>query len=196
MPETKIESLISALKSGSKEDAEIAIEKVKDFPDVESLPVLIANLSNRFWTVRKRSADILKGKGKVVIPMLASALKDDNPDVIFWSMKILGEMKEKEGRDLLLENLTSSDPNRRGWACEAIGNYNDPNVIKALIERFADESWPVRKKAAQSLARIGEDATPMLTEASKSPNEDISYWADRTLDNIQAIKERLVTIYT
>ncbi len=190
-----VNELVEILHNGDKKSAELAIEELSKIFGEEATNALINALGNRFWTIRKKAADILKIRGREVAEAIAKATTTDNPDIVFWSMRIIGELHTPNSKPVLLENLESEDSTRRGWAAEALGNFSDSVVITALIKHFIDDSWPVRKKSAQSLVKIGEDAVPYLEKARESDNNDIKYWTDRTLDNIQAIRERLVTIY-
>ena len=53
--------------------------------------------------------------------------------------------------------------------------------IRVLIAAFANPTWIVRKRASEALVKIADRAVPDLKKALSDSNEDVQYWAVRTL---------------
>ena len=87
-----VNELVEILHNGDKKSAELAIEELSKIFGEEATNALINALGNRFWTIRKKAADILKIRGREVAGAIAKATNMNNPDIVFWSMRIIGEL--------------------------------------------------------------------------------------------------------
>jgi len=56
-------------------------------------------------------------------------------------------------------------------------NLNLKELLPHLIDRLADDYWPIRKTAASAICRVQDTAVKYLFDSLKSSNEDIRYWS-------------------
>lgn len=79
--------------------------------------------------------------------------------------------------------LAHGSEHQRYWLAKVLGHHPAPEVVPLLIERFEDESWPIRKNAAASIARIGPAASRYLIEvlARDGVNAEQRYWVSRAM---------------
>ncbi|MBG0784809.1 MAG: HEAT repeat domain-containing protein [Anaerolineaceae bacterium] len=85
-----------------------------------------------------------------------------NAEVRMEAAVALGDMKEKDAIDPLLERLGDEDENVRAAAAVALGKIGDQSVISSLINQLKDESAVARDGAAQALVLFGVSAVDPL----------------------------------
>ena len=88
----------------------------------------------------------------------------------------------------LFENaLASGTDDQRYWLARVMGHHGSPEAVPLLIARFEDASWPVRKNAAASVARIGAGASRYLIEELSGADVDADrrYWLSRAMIGLE-----------
>lgn len=81
------------------------------------------------------------------------------------------------------ESTEYGDYEVRSDAAEALGNFEEEKVIKALIHAFKDVE-DVRFYVARDLGKFGGSAVPFLIDALEDPDADIRRYAAWMLGNI------------
>jgi len=81
------------------------------------------------------------------------------------------------------ESTEYEDYEVRSDAAEALGDFEEQKIIKALIRAFKDVE-DVRFYVARDLGKFGKTAVPFLIESLKDPDEDIRRDAVWMLGNI------------
>ena len=176
--------LFEALSQPSEQVRDLVYEILKDF-GTHSIPFLMDSLSNEFWMGRSLAAQALTDMGSEAITPLVSALQCDDKERRFWSIKILGRMHEKSAFKEIIKFLKDPDPEIRMAALEAISDFGDPVAIPAIIEKFIDPAWVVRKSASKAIVVFEQLAVQPLLKILTSENEDMKYWALRALGEIK-----------
>ncbi|PKK91632.1 MAG: hypothetical protein CVV64_02905 [Candidatus Wallbacteria bacterium HGW-Wallbacteria-1] len=64
------------------------------------------------------------------------------------------------------------------------GTAGSAETIRHLMAAFTNESWVVRRKASQALARFGTEALDSLEKGIAVRDPDVRYWSIRTLGSI------------
>ena len=176
--------LFEALSQPSDQVRDLVYEILKDF-GTHSIPYLMDSLSNEYWMGRNLAAQALTDMGNDAVAPLVTALQCDDKERRFWSIKILGKMKEKSAYEEIVKFLSDSDSEIRMAALEALGEFGDASAIPAIIERFVDSAWVVRKNASKAIVNFGKIAVQPLLKALSSDNEDTKYWALKALGDIR-----------
>lgn len=61
------------------------------------------------------------------------------------------------------------------------GGAGSADTMRHLMAAFTNESWVVRQKASQALARFGREAIDVLEKGIAARDADVRYWSIRTL---------------
>ena len=176
--------LFEALSQPSEQVRDLVYEILKDF-GTHSIPYLMDSLSNEYWMGRSLAAQALTDMGNEAVTPLVDALKCDDKERRFWSIKILGKMHERSAYNEILRFLADPDPEIRMAALEALGDYEDPEAIGHIVKKFIDPAWVVRKCAAKTAVGYGDKAVPYLVKLLVNDDEDVKYWALRSLGEIR-----------
>jgi len=176
--------LFEALSHPSEQVRDLIYDILKDF-GTHSIPFLLESLSSEYWMGRALAARALSEMGSEAIAPLTAALEGQDKERRYWAVKILGQMKEESALPEILRFLSDSDSEIRMAAVEALGNYQSPENISLLIEKFIDPSWVVRREAYKSVVKFGRTALPFLLSALASVEEDVRYWALRALGDLK-----------
>jgi HEAT repeat protein len=76
--------------------------------------------------------------------------------------RTLGMVGTAEAREFLRKALLDDSFLVRYYACEALGEANDPVLIDDLAARFHDTNATVRDAASDAIARMADEAQPVL----------------------------------
>ena len=181
---TVVPKLFDALSQPSEQVREVIYSILKGF-GAHSIPFLMESLSNEFWMGRALAARALIEMGSDAVLPLTAALEGQDKERRFWAIKILGQMREASAFPELKKFLSDSDSEIRMSAVQAHGDFMNPESIPLLIERFLDPSWVVRQEAHRSLIKFKQKAVPYLLKALDSVEEDVKYWALRSIGDIR-----------
>ncbi len=183
--DSAINVLIEILNSSDKDLKVFAIRSLGETLDPRAIPHLIKILGDKSWSVRKNAAASIMKFGEAAVHPIAEALGSNNEDIRYWATKILGELGGS-GVEPLLKMLKMENKDMRFFATLALAKTQDIRAIRQLINCFRDESWTIRKSAAEALEQIGEKAIEPLTIALSHEDKDVRYWTTRVLGKIGA----------
>ena len=176
-----VEPLIKALQSKNREMRRNAAEALGNTRDPRSIQPLIRALADESWFVRKNAAEALEEMGNRAVPELTAALALQNEDIQYWSTRVLGNIGITDVSPLAAV-LRDGNEEARYYAIEAMGRaLNWKDSMAYLVEALKDPSWPVRRKAAESLEIIGPPVVEYLIQSIKDQDSDIRYWTLRIL---------------
>ncbi len=161
----------------------------------ESIPLLIAALSDPQRDVRSSAADALAQFGPraaKAIPALVAALDDKDGFVGCEAGEALGAMSGLHQTVLppLLAHLSAGTEQQRWCAAKAIqklGTEAAP-ATPILVQQLSYDDPNVRGKACEALGAIGPaavEAVPALTKALQDPNQWVRKAAQEALPKIQ-----------
>jgi HEAT repeat protein len=105
--------------------------------------------------LRTACIDALKLKGPSALPALRRATESDDPDVVLFTLQILGAMPEEEAAPVLTGFLAHPDLNIAQAAVESLGDLKCRRSVPALLELLEGDLW-LRFAAILSLGRIGD----------------------------------------
>lgn len=176
--------LIKALpQAGLLERNAIAAALVK-LQDPQAIAPLVQSLSasppdeeSRFHAdpeVLHTYYQLLAGFGDDMLPALAAALHDENPNLQEGAVAVLLEMGGEGAVELLITALEEGNETVRSMAAQALGQRANPMAVPALIAALSDTArsmwWPrpVCDEAADALRQIG---TPEALDA-------VAAWAE------------------
>ena len=106
-------------------------------------------------SLRTACIDALKHKGPSAIPVLRKATTSEDPDVVLFTLQILGAMPEEEAAPILMPFLSHPDLNIAQAAVESLGDLKCRRAVGPLLELLEGELW-LRFAAILSLGRIGD----------------------------------------
>lgn len=114
-------------------------------------------------------------------PLTKFMTETDNKS--WWSngAVALGNMKDAEAVDPLLETLKNSNLYLRGGAATGLGNIGETRAVGPLTVLLNDKESYVRQSALYALGRIGGPAFEPLAAALKDPQADMRSGAARAL---------------
>jgi HEAT repeat protein len=112
-------------------------------------------------------------------------LIDDKSYVREEAAWILGEMKQEEATEPLIQMLNGSDEG--AWmAAIALGKIASEKSVPSLTRALENESIKIRRAAAWALCQTkSADAVKHLRTALKDEDEDVRYWAAEALKTIE-----------
>jgi HEAT repeat protein len=105
--------------------------------------------------LRTACIDALKQKGAPALPVLRRATASQDPDVVLFTLQILGSMPEEEAAPILLGFISHPDLNIAQAAVESLGDLKCQRAVGPLLELLEGELW-LRFAAILSLGRIGD----------------------------------------
>lgn len=148
--------------------------------------ILIVNLKDKDWNVRKRAAESFGeiGDASVVGPLI-EALMDEDWDVRREAAKALGKIGDARAVIPLIDALKDKDSWTRERAAKALGKIGDACAVVPLIDTLKDEDWYVRRKAAEALGEIRDSrAVVSLINALDDEDWDVHREAIESLERI------------
>jgi HEAT repeat protein len=181
---TIVPKLFDALSQPSEQVRDAIYDILKDFGS-HSIPFLMESLSNEYWMGRSLAAQALSEMGCDAISPLTNALEGQDKERRFWAIRILGRMKDPAAYSEVKKFLADPDSEIRLSSVQALGQYGNPEAIPLLIERFIDPSWVVRREAGKAIIQFKEKAVPHLLRALDSVEEDIKFWALRSIGDLK-----------
>lgn len=147
-----IPHLLTILQSGDEDSRYWAI-RAMGYIGIEACEPLLHFLNDKSWQVRKNAADSLVEIGEPVIkPLishLAKAQAQRDTNLFYWSDYLLARIGGPAVRHLS-HHIHHSNENMRILAVSVIGkNPSHPDSVGVIREAMCDESFEVRKCAAQ-----------------------------------------------
>ena len=105
--------------------------------------------------LRTACIDALKQKGPSAVPALRKGTVSEDPDVVLFTLQILGAMPEEEVAPILLEFISHPDLNIAQAAVESLGDLKCRRAVEPLLQLLEGELW-LGFAAILSLGRIGD----------------------------------------
>jgi len=169
------------LKSSDPQTRYYALTALGELDSDEAGAAIVRGLADDAWIVRRQAGEMIEAKGHQAERYLHEAFVEGDPALKYWTIKLLGRVMGPRAIPYLNMIRTTADEETRYLAVTALGEIRHPESVKSLIEAFTDESWAVRRHAADELEMMPDLAFDPLVEALQSENSEIHYWAIRTL---------------
>lgn len=105
--------------------------------------------------LRTACIEALKLKGPGALPALKKALASSDPDVVLFTLQILGSMPEPDSAPLLLPYLHHEDLNISQAAIDGLGDLRSRRAVGPLLGLLGGDLW-LRLAAVIALGKIGD----------------------------------------
>lgn len=101
--------------------------------------------------------------------------EDENTFVRMYAAEAIGKMQKAEALKILLDLISTKDPNLREYCVKGLENFSsDANAKKAVIESIRDSHYKVRIAAMQAAAKNGwGEATKAVIFRAKNDKEGV-----------------------
>lgn len=132
--------------------------------------------------LRTACIDALRQKGPPAMPALRKGTASSDPDVVLFTLQILGSMPEEEAAPILLGFLSHEDLNIAQAAVESLGDLGCRRAVGPLLELLEGDLW-LRFAAVLALGRIG-DARATLDLLKLASDESLGTTALEALGRI------------
>ncbi|MBI3892611.1 MAG: HEAT repeat domain-containing protein [Candidatus Wallbacteria bacterium] len=182
--DTTLRAVLEKLSSESQELRYWAVRALEKFDNPAIVPLLVNLLDDEEFDVQVAAATALANfqlPGEVAQDLIAR-LSVEN-----WRVrKAIAEALQVQTHlpvRMLVDALGSPSEDVRFWVTKILPRFASVDVVRALMARFEDPSWPIRKNAAEGIALMGDIATPLLVEALSRHDLDSNtrYWLTRSL---------------
>jgi len=189
----ELERFIALLREGDNFEKEKAIEALVQSPGKEVVERIIPLLQEKNTPVRMAVLDVLKKIGSVHIDGVIGMLEDENEDIRVYACEVLSFLGDRRSIPFIVKKSRDDVDNVRNAACMALGEFDDDEAVKALLEALKDEEWIAfsailslgRTKSAKALPRILQFFKESSTELSEVACEVlVEYGDDAVLDEI------------
>lgn len=112
-------------------------------------------LSDANLTRRASAMDALVKAGRRSLPALLAAVRGRRSHGVLFCLQVLGQLREPEALEILLESAADDDALLSQTAVEALGQQGDRRAVPVLIEALGRDEWTAAS-AAVALARLGD----------------------------------------
>lgn len=123
----------------------------------------------------------LAGSTKPVLPAIAPLLDVPEPDIRWWAVRLLAEIRAEETPALLVRALQDDNLSVRQCAALAISRQGDERAVPALIQALSEKDSLMVRLAANALVAIGAAAVPALLDVVREGTPLTRFEAVRAL---------------
>lgn len=181
-----VDKLVEVFGHRDKDTRYYAVTELGGMIGEKPVAALIRALGDESWTIRKHAADCLEARGPEMLPALKKAFavnlgQGGNEDICYWAIKIVARLLGKNAVESLSKALKSDNRNLRLYAVTALGDCEGTGAIAPLVSALEDESWIVRRQAAEIIEKFRDTAIPYLKQAFRKGGADLKYWSVRIL---------------
>lgn len=142
---------------------------------------------------RAWAASILGEVGAArAFPALVRALNDLDDEVRAKSASALGRIGDGRAVGYLLDHLLSDPaPFVRARIAQALGQFDEPEVVERLVRALGDPAWWVRMRSVEALEQVGAQAEGPLLLALDDTDPEIRIRAAVALERL-GVPTRLI----
>lgn len=155
------ESIALDLKSTDEEVRRLAVERLTLLPSAEAIPVLVEQLGDSSWRVRKAAIDRLAASvesSEATRRLVAALGDDDNTNRRNAALEALMRCGRK-AIPILVEASHDQDVDVRKQVVDALGGIGDESAAGRLMEMLGDSDPNVRGAAADALGAMGSSSS-------------------------------------
>ena len=182
----RLEKLVeSAFK---KEEERVKVEKITSREVAEAF-------KSDDWKTRYAALEKMDPK-KEDIPILTTALRDDNTSIRRQAVVFLGMIEDEEVLPYLYEGLKDRSVTVRRTAGDCLSDIGSPKAIPAMIDALQDKNKLVRWRAAMFLYEVGDDsALEALKRAEDDPEFEVSLQIKMAIQRIESGEEAAGSVW-
>ncbi len=122
--------------------------------------------------------------GSEVVDILRERLFNPEPEVRWWAVRGLAEIKDDRVPELLIQALMDVDQSVRWCAGLALRDHPSEKAASALVRMLADDDALTRRLAGDALVSVGSPVVPQLLETVGSGQNPARIEAVRALAKI------------
>lgn len=195
--EERLRELITAAQalsdSSDAATAELAVRSAR--PEPLTAGQLAEKLAHEDWRERYAALERTAASPEI-LPLLATAITDDNASVRRLAVVYLGDLRSAEAMPLLFQALRDPSASVRRTAGDTLSDIGDPAAIEPMIAALKDKNKLVRWRAARFLYEAGDErAIPALKESMQDPEFEISLQATIALERIERGEEAAGSVW-
>ncbi len=181
--------IIKMLDSDNSLTQSACIRALGSFSNDEVVSLLIYYLKDSDWYIRKEAARSLEKMGDFALASLKQAFVDnmnstESEDVSYWTIRLLARIIGVKAIPSFMNLFKSEKQNIRYYAVTALGEIDDEEATKYLINALEDKSWIIRERAAELLKARGESVISTLKAAFYSKGSDTKFWTIKIISSI------------
>lgn len=190
-----LKSIFDKLKEESGELRFWAVRALERFDNPAIIPVLVDLLDDDSTDIRLAAASALKS---YVLPDETAFTLVSRLSSADWRLRrSISEVLSSQthlSAERFFRFFAGADDDTRYWIVWIIGHLAREDGVRYLLQAFDDPSWPVRKRASESVSLLGKKAVPHLLAVIGQENvsENVRYWLSRALIGIR--DERLLPV--
>ena len=167
-----LRTLIDKLELGTAECSKFILRlfrnRAADDPDEVQALLTDDSLSD---SIRRYAAEALAAAGDYTAVSAISSLvlnNETSQSAVAGYVDVLGEMAHPDGGAAVKHALRSNHWQVRAAAAGAAGKIRMSSSIDALSRLLADRNWLVRRRAGESLGKMGAAGERVLTDVSRT----------------------------
>ncbi|MCK5684721.1 HEAT repeat domain-containing protein, partial [bacterium] len=181
--------IIKMLDSHDSLTISACLRALGNFSNDEVVSLLIHCLKDTDWYIRKEAARSLEKIGDYALAPLKQAFVDnmnrsESEDVSYWTIRLLARIIGVKAIPSFMNLFKSEKQNIRYYAVTALGEIDDEEATKYLINALEDKSWIIRERSAELLKARGESVISTLKAAFYSKGSDTKFWTIKILSSI------------
>jgi HEAT repeat protein len=177
-----VPALVKSLSSEVEDVRYWALRALGSIKPIGIFPVLVKLFTDKSWTIRKTTSDVIAAYGEDSLMELTSVSADaTDPEVKYWVLRSLGKIRSKISLPLLFKALDDDSESIMDAAQKALANYGE-EVIEDLFALFKSERRRLLESVCKTLQRMDSRlVVPWLCRSLGKFDEQVSFWVRRTL---------------
>ena len=159
--------------------------------DPHALTIAIKLFNSKDSRIRNLALNaVLKILGNKLDEQIIEGLKAKEWQIRKNCAKILGEIREENSIDLLLNLLNDQKSAVRKSASNSLANFENSEIIKKVTIYLKDDNWRIRRAVVNVLIKIGtNEALEPLIACLNDKDSYIQGWAAKSLGKLKNIKD-------
>ncbi|RXI96721.1 virulence factor [Anaerobacillus alkaliphilus] len=202
-PEEVAEEVVAELSAAYDQDrlnelVEAAFKQVEERPIRKQISSeeLVDAFKSDDWKVRYAALEKVVNPKEKDIPILATALKDENTSIRRQAVVYLGMIEDESVLPYIYEALKDRAVTVRRTAGDCLSDIGNPKAIPAMIDALKDKNKLVRWRAAMYLYEVGdESALPALKEAEEDQEFEVSLQIKMAIKRIESGEEAAGSVW-
>ncbi|MCJ8344223.1 PilT/PilU family type 4a pilus ATPase [bacterium] len=179
-----LKKLENLFQSKNYQTRYLAVSHLGNFQDQKTAEILIQLFSDEKWSIRKLAMDKITNLKTYAISPLLDSLQNQTEDLVFWSLKSLGHLKEASTIPAIASLLHTASKDIRMLSLYTILNIQAEESGDHLLEAFDNPLWEVRQKSCELFPKLTHFPIPQLLKGSISKNPNIQFWSQKSLENM------------
>jgi twitching motility protein PilT len=165
----------------------LAVTHLGNFQCQETARLLIRCFSDERWVIRKLAKEKVVALATFSIPPLLETLKNNQEDLIFWTLRSLVDIREESTLPAVARLMNEAGPNIKTQALEAILKLDTEESCEIYLEAFDNDTWEIRQYACDTFGKLSHQPLAYLLWGALSENHNIQFWSLKALEKLEMI---------